>query len=52
MLLLDYWPLKRTESLAIRIRENVPLFCLSLASGVITFLVGCLNATYRWYVHW
>jgi protein O-mannosyl-transferase len=53
MLLLDYWPLKRfqlrlsrNESPAIQkpfyfglIREKIPLFLLSAASGVVTYLV-------------
>ncbi len=36
LLLVDYWPLKRSEPLAARIREKLPLFFLSAMSGVIT----------------
>ena len=39
LLLLDYWPLRRTERLTWLILEKLPLFGLSIASSIITFLV-------------
>ena len=41
LLLLDFWPLKRTEQKKVTslILEKVPLFLLSLASCVVTFFV-------------
>jgi Flp pilus assembly protein TadD len=39
LVLLDRWPLARTEPLAVLIRQKIPLFVLSIASGVVTFLV-------------
>jgi hypothetical protein len=39
LLLLDVWPLRRAQSFAVRVREKIPLFALSLASSVATFLV-------------
>lgn len=39
LLLLDRWPLARTEPLSVLIRQKIPLFVLSLGSAVVTFLV-------------
>ena len=39
LLLLDYWPLRRTERLRWLILEKLPLFGLSIASSIITLLV-------------
>ena len=39
LLLLDYWPLRRTECLKWVILEKLPLFGLSIASSVVTLLV-------------
>ena len=41
LLLLDYWPLKRVDSVPWRtlLREKVPFLVLALASAVVTFLV-------------
>jgi len=36
LLLLDYWPLNRTESFASLLLEKIPLFLLSAASSVAT----------------
>jgi len=38
LLLLDYWPLRRTERFALLVAEKVPLFGLSLASSAMTLL--------------
>lgn len=39
LLLLDYWPLKREANAGKLIVEKIPLFMLSAASAVITFLI-------------
>ena len=39
LLLLDVWPLRREETLSTRVREKAPLFAMSAASCVVTFLV-------------
>jgi tetratricopeptide (TPR) repeat protein len=46
-LLVDRWPLARTESLWIRLREKGLLLLLSLASAVATFLVQRSGGTTR-----
>lgn len=38
LLLLDYWPLRRSEPWPRLIAEKIPLFVLSLASGVVTMI--------------
>jgi tetratricopeptide (TPR) repeat protein len=38
LLLLDYWPLVRSEPLARRVREKLPLFALVAASCAVTLL--------------
>jgi hypothetical protein len=38
MLLFDYWPLTRRESLRRRVFEKLPFFALSLAVGVVTLI--------------
>jgi protein O-mannosyl-transferase len=38
LLLLDVWPLRRTNALEL-IREKVPLFALAVASSAVTFIV-------------
>jgi Tfp pilus assembly protein PilF len=59
LLLLDYWPLRRLEwrpadgvtrfakSLVPLIREKLPLFCLSAASMVVTYLAQLYGGTVR-----
>jgi len=37
LLLLDYWPLRRTEKIISLLREKIPLFALAALSGVVTF---------------
>jgi tetratricopeptide (TPR) repeat protein len=37
-LLLDYWPLRRKEPLAILVREKTPFFALAAAVSVVTYL--------------
>jgi tetratricopeptide (TPR) repeat protein len=48
-LLLDYWPLRRMESIGRLIVEKLPFLVLSLAAGVVAVLaqnrVGSINAT-------
>ena len=39
LLLLDYWPLRRSERLMWLVLEKLPLFGLSIASSIITLLV-------------
>jgi tetratricopeptide (TPR) repeat protein len=41
LLLLDYWPLNRlqTTKVALLIKEKIPFFFFSAASGIITFVV-------------
>jgi hypothetical protein len=39
LLLLDYWPLRRSDSVRQLVLEKVPLFALVLASCALTFLV-------------
>ena len=36
LLLMDYWPLRRTDPLLARIKEKLPLFALSAISSAIT----------------
>lgn len=38
LLLLDYWPFRRTQGWTIPVVEKIPLFVLSAASCVVTFL--------------
>jgi len=38
LLLLDYWPLKRTEPVLKLITEKLPLFALSAVASVLTYL--------------
>jgi hypothetical protein len=38
LLLLDYWPLRRFDRLLPLLREKLPLFALSVASSVVTYL--------------
>jgi tetratricopeptide (TPR) repeat protein len=38
LLLLDYWPLGRTEPLARLVKEKTPLFALAAASSVVTLV--------------
>ncbi len=37
LLLLDYWPLARTESFAHRVREKIPFFALTAIGSYVTF---------------
>ncbi len=49
-LLLDYWPLRRLQARADlwpRLREKLPLFALSLASMVITFIAQAKGGAVR-----
>ena len=39
LLLMDYWPLNRKVSVPILIREKIPLFALTIASCVVTYIV-------------
>ncbi len=38
LLLIDHWPLQRTEPLRSRIIEKIPLFAVSIAASVITVI--------------
>jgi len=38
LLLLDYWPLRRQEPMAVLVREKIPLFALAAAVSVATYL--------------
>ncbi len=38
LLLLDYWPLRRKQPLAVLVREKIPLFVLAAAVSVATFI--------------
>ncbi|MEN8159582.1 MAG: tetratricopeptide repeat protein [Myxococcota bacterium] len=39
LLLLDVWPLRRRESFARRVLEKWPLFALSVAASIVTYVV-------------
>jgi Tfp pilus assembly protein PilF len=39
LLLLDYWPLRRTDSVTRRILEKIPLLAISVAASLVTFWV-------------
>ncbi len=39
LLLVDYWPLKRTEAVGKLLIEKIPFFALAAASCVVTFIV-------------
>lgn len=39
LLLLDYWPLNRSNSIKNLVIEKIPLFVLTIASSVVTYLV-------------
>ncbi len=39
LLLLDFWPLQRSEPWGKLIREKIPLFALSVCASVVTFVV-------------
>jgi tetratricopeptide (TPR) repeat protein len=39
LLLLDYWPLRRSVSIKNLIIEKIPLFVLTVASSVVTYIV-------------
>ena len=39
LLLLDYWPLQRSVSIKNLVIEKIPLFVLSIASSVVTYIV-------------
>ena len=38
LLLLDVWPLRRTEPLRFRVIEKLPLLALALTSGIVTWI--------------
>jgi len=38
LMILDHWPLRRLQRVGFRLLEKVPLFVLSAASGVVTYL--------------
>lgn len=37
-LLLDYWPLRRAGSIALLLKEKIPMFVLALLSSVLTYV--------------
>ena len=39
LLLLDYWPLRRTDSITRCVLEKLPLLAISVAASVLTFLI-------------
>ena len=47
LLLLDRWPLGRSEPLGQRIREKLPFFALAAASALVTFLVQSSSGAVR-----
>ena len=49
LLLLDFWPLRRTDNLSLvrRILEKLPFFALSIASSIVTFIVQRSSGSVR-----
>ena len=56
LLLMDFWPLRRTVSVAALVREKIPFLALSLAASIVTYSVqkagGALQSLHTLELRW